>query len=150
MSSGNRGHDDEVVQGPSAEFAECNDEAAAGDWGLFQRRCTFVAGNALIDERDRAALKRRFCLAYLGHRAQAHGGVYMGARPSVFTPVYVERMAADNTSRRFARYPWLERLIELLQQLDQDQYTSAPQPGRVAVSLKRQQLHVVTNTQTLS
>lgn len=149
MSSGNRGHDDEMAQAPPAEFSECDDAAAAGDWGLFQRRCAFVAGNALIDARDRVALKRRFCLAYLGHRAQAHGGVYMGARPSVFTPAYVERMAADNASQRFSRYPWLERLIGLLQQLDQDQYVNAPQQGRVTPGPKRQ-LHVVTNTQTLS
>ncbi len=128
---------------PSVDFPEFDDTAAAGDWGLFRRRCTFVDASPVIDLHDALTLKRRFSLAYLGNRAQAFGGVYMRARPSVFTPAFVERMAAENAEKRFTRYPWLQRLIDLLQQLDQDQYLNAPQATNLIAGQKRQHLHVV-------
>jgi hypothetical protein len=131
------------LQADSADFSEIDDERAAGDWGLFQRRCAFVDGSAIIDNHDAAVLKRRFCLAYLGQRAQALGGVYMRLRPSVFTPSFIENLAADNASKRFARYPWLERLIALLQQLDQDQYMTSSLQGNIMSSPRPQHLYVV-------
>lgn len=112
----------DLVADQQVDVAQFEDADAVGDWGLFLRRCKFVDTNPSIDMSESIKLKRCFCLAYLGTRAQAAGGVYMQSRPSVFTPAYVERFAAENTSKRFARYPWLERLIGLLQQLDHDQY----------------------------
>ena len=126
-----------------------DDAAAAGDWALFQRRCRFASASPIIDAALRTTLKRRFCLAYLGSRAQVHGGVYMRSRPSVFTPAYVERMAADNAARRFERYPWLERLTALLQQLDQEQYQPAVQiSGATPLPRTRLRLHIVANNVT--
>ncbi len=70
----------------------------------------------------------------------------MRSRPSVFTPPYVERMANENASKRFKRYPWLERLIHLLQQLDQDQYQSTSQQANIVMHQKPpQRLQVVPN-----
>ena len=132
------------VCAPANEYPEIDDTAAVGDWHMFQHRCAFVDASPIISVSDAIALKRRFGLAYLGGRAQACGGVYMRARPSVFTPPFVEKLASANAVARFARYPWLERLIDLLQQLDQDQYRSDSQSGNVSVSQRpRQRLHVV-------
>ncbi len=135
-----------LLEKPAVDFAQFDDADAAGDWGLFLRRCKFVDGNPIIETSESMVLKQRFCLAYLGNRAQALGGVYMRARPSVFTPAYVERLAAENAKKRFARYPWLERLIDLLQQLDHDQYVDPSQPASPAVNQQLQQrLRLVPN-----
>lgn len=136
---------DPVKKAP--EVPEFDDDAAAGDWGLYQRRCAFVEASPIIDAADTIALKRRFGLAYLGGRAQLHGGVYLRTRPSVFTPAFIDQLAQQNCSKRFARYPWLERLLQLWQQLDQDQYLSTPIQGTITLPPKRRQrLQVVPNT----
>lgn len=136
----------EQVAKPAVDLTQFDDADAAGDWGLFLRRCRFVDGNPVIETSESIALKQRFCLAYLGNRAQALGGVYMRSRPSVFTPAFVERLAAENASKRFKRYPWLERLIDLLQQLDHDQYVDPSQPDCVVVDQRRpQRLRLVPN-----
>lgn len=139
-------NNEDPVQDAAVDFSEIDDESAAGDWGLYQRRCAFVGGSPVIDNHDAVALKRRFCLAYLGQRAQALGGVYMRLRPSVFTPTFIEKLAAENATKRFTRYPWLERLIALLQQLDQDQYMSSPQQGNIVSTSRAHHLYVVPTT----
>ena len=127
-----------------AACAAFDDAAAVGDWHMFCHRCAFVDASPVIGTSDAITLKRRFGLAYLGGRAQACGGVYMRARPSVFTPSFVEKLASANAATRFARYPWLERLIDLLQQLDQDQYLDEPKVNKVPVGQRpRQRLYVV-------
>ena len=126
------------------EVPGVDDAAAAGDWGLFRRRCGYIDANKEIDRESAISLKRRFGLAYLGRRAQLLGGVYMRTRPSVFTPAFVERMAAENAGRRFKRYPWLEKLVQLQQQLDQDQYrTLMQEEAPPAGPGLRRHLHVV-------
>ena len=128
----------------NAADPEFDDTTAAGDWYMFRHRCAFVDASPIISISDTISLKRRFCLAYLGGRAQASGGVYMRSRPSVFTPAFVEKLANSNAKTRFSRYPWLERLINLLQQLDQDQYLGESQGSSLLVGQKpRQRLHVV-------
>ena len=124
------------------EVPDFDDDAAAGDWGLFLRRCSYISANQGIDGAAALALRRRFGLAYLGGRAQMQGGVYMRARPSVFTPLFVEKIAADNARRRYKRYPWLEKLIQLQQQLDQDQYRTLSPETTIAPGIRRH-LHMV-------
>lgn len=136
----------ELVAEQAVDTTPFDDADAAGDWGLFLRRCKFIDSNSMVDTQESIKLKQRVCLAYLGSRAQAAGGVFMRARPSVFTPAYVERLAAGNAGRRFARYPWLERLTELLQQIDQDQYADSSQPACVVVNEQlHQRLRLVPN-----
>ena len=131
---------------PAAELPEFEDHAAAGDWGLYLRRCMFIAANPAVTPAEAAVLKRRVALAYLGRRAQLHGGVYLRSRPSVFTPALIEKLAEDNSRLRYQRYPWLERLTQLLQQLDQDQYAAdAPTSHAAKLSRPRQKLQVVPN-----
>lgn len=120
-----------------------DDTAAAGDWALFRSRCAFVDTNGQIDVPSVLALKQRFALAYLGARAQARGGVYMRSHPSVFNTACVEKLGRDNAAARFARYPWLERLLALLQELDQDQYAASPMGNIASLGKQRHRLHVV-------
>ncbi len=122
-----------------------DDGAAAGDWGLFQRRRLYIDANQGSDAANTIILKRRFCLTYLGKRAQLQGGVYLRAKPSVFTPGFVERMAAENAGNRYKRYPWLEKLIQLQQQLDQDQYRTLAQESTILPGARRH-LHMVPTT----
>ena len=130
----------------SLDAGQFDDAEAAGDWGLFLQRCRCIETDPLIKTSESIRLKQRVCLAYLGSRAQASGGVYMRARPSVFTAAYVERLTADNASKRFGRYPWLERLIELLHQLDHDQYVGVTEHARLVVNpLLHQRLRLVPN-----
>lgn len=131
---------------PQAELPEFDDHAAAGDWGLYLRRCIFIAANPTVKSEDAAVLKRRVALAYLGRRAQVHGGVYLRSRPSVFTPALIEKLSEENSRLRYQRYPWLERLTQLLQQLDQDQYAAdAPTSSAAKLPRPRQKLQVVPN-----
>lgn len=124
---------------------DADDGTAAGDWGLFLRRRSYIEANQGIDAASAIRLKRRFSLAYLGNRAQVQGGVYLRAKPSVFTPAFVERMAADNAGSRYKRYPWLEKLIQLQQQLDQDQYRTLSLESTIMPGARRH-LHMVPTT----
>lgn len=133
-----------VRKSPGAEHPEFNDAAAAGDWGNYRRRCLFIDRSKSMDQSAALDLKRRFARAYLGMRAQAAGGVYMRTRASVLTPAYLEELAGKNMTARFARYPWLERLIQLLLQLEQDQYSYQSEPASMeATTRPRQRLQVV-------
>ena len=126
------------------EFPAVDDSAAAGDWALFRRRCKFIESNSSLDAGYALALKQRFALAYLANRAQVAKGVYLRLRPSVFSPVFIEQLAQDNMKARYARYPWLERLTQLLQQLDSDQYSAdAQHASMVATPRPRPALRVV-------
>ena len=140
--------EDATKSGATQPFdaAHFENAEAAGDWGLFLHRCKCIEADPLIETSQSIKLKQRVCLAYLGSRAQAAGGVYMRARPSVFTAAYVERLTADNANKRFGRYPWLERLIDLLQQLDHDQYIGSTEHARLVVNpLLHQRLRLVPN-----
>lgn len=137
MSTFSHECDADPAQQSPADIPEFDDAAAAGDWDLFRRRCRFVEASTIISTQDALGLKQRFALAYMGTRAQAAGGVYMRLRPSVFTPAFIEQLSSDNSAARFARYPWLERLLHLLQQLDQDQYANAAPHGNIVSFVRR-------------
>ncbi len=131
---------------PPVESPQFDDDTAAGDWGLYGRRCAFIVANPAMTAVDATRLKRRFALAYLGQRAQLRGGVYLRSRPSVFTATLIDQLAEENTRARYARYPWLERLMQLLQQLDQDQYAADSHGGNLIQHARpRQKLQIVPN-----
>ncbi len=91
------------------------------DWRAYLSACRAIAENAELDMREILARKRACALAYLGKRAQNQGGVYSKTRVRILTPEFVQLMAKSNTSQRFKRYPWLERLLALLDEMDQVQ-----------------------------
>ena len=93
----------------------------ARDWRAYLIACREITKNAELDKREILVHKRACALAYLGKRAQNEGGVYSKARVRILTPEFVQLMAKSNTAQRFKRYPWLERLLTLLDEIDQVQ-----------------------------
>jgi hypothetical protein len=115
------------VQEISTEFFM--PENREGDWAAYLDR---------ISDRNRTtyfshapselfAYKRQCAFAYLGKRAQLHGGVCTKA-PRVLTPELVAELEKANLAKRYARYPWLEKLITLMAEIEsiQDQQSSTP------------------------
>lgn len=67
------------------------------------------------------AYKRACALAYLGRRAQLHGGVCSTRHPHIMTPQLIAELEAGNRAVRHARYPWLRALMNLLAEIEQIQ-----------------------------
>jgi hypothetical protein len=91
------------------------------DWRAYLHACREISQSAAIDKRKMMELKRACALAYLGKRAQNEGGVYSKTRVRILTPEFVQLIARSNTTLRFKRYPWLERMLALLDEIDQVQ-----------------------------
>ncbi len=105
------------------------------DWRAYVTACREIAETAGRDRRELLTLKRACALAYLGKRAQNEGGVYSKTRVRILTPEFVQLMSKSNTAQRFKRYPWLERLLVLLDEIDQVQDQIALKGSKV-LSLK--------------
>jgi hypothetical protein len=67
------------------------------------------------------AYKRQCAMAYLGKRAQIHGGVYSRTQPRTLTPQFIADLEARNKAQRYQRYPWLEKLQNLLAEIERIQ-----------------------------
>ena len=92
-------------------------ENAEGDWQAYVSACAKI--NATIEARAEALSSKRACaLAYLGRRAQRHGAVYSKSRPRILTSQTIASLEASNRTQRFKRYPWLERLLTLLAEIE--------------------------------
>lgn len=103
-------------------------EIREGDWKTYQQYCANNSGNKHLANSYGGALgyKRACALAYLGRRAQFHGGVCSKTHPSILTPQFVADLEASNKAKRYARYPWMEALLNLLTEIEriQDQITN--------------------------
>lgn len=108
-----------------------DDASAAGDWNVFKRRCAFLDATRVLASQQGIDAKRHYALAYLGQRAQLHGGVYRAARPTVFTDVVVAALNKRNNAARFTRYPWLAQIMALLAALDDAQYNMMDKEANV-------------------
>lgn len=108
-----------------------DDATAAGDWGIFKRRCAFLDATPVLAVQQNIDAKRHYALAYLGHRAQLHGGVFRPNKPTVFTETVVAALGKRNTAARNARYPWLAQMMALIAALDDAQYNLAGKDGNV-------------------
>ncbi|MES2831756.1 MAG: hypothetical protein V4695_07170 [Pseudomonadota bacterium] len=129
------------VRRQTSDSVKIDDVAAVGDWTLYRRRCAYVNASTTIDLEVAQALKRRFCLAYLGNRAQKAGGTYMTPGASVFTPKFVERMARQNAQERAATHPALAALVAQL--LADEQSRAAPrQKNLLGLGQERQSFHL--------
>jgi|GEM_PF-2171575 hypothetical protein len=90
---------------------------AEGDWQAYVSACDRV--NAALEGRAEILSSKRACaLAYLGRRAQRQGAVYSKSRPRVLTSQAIASLEAANRTQRFKRYPWLERLLTLLAEIE--------------------------------
>lgn len=132
------------IRRQSTVSVKIDDAAAVADWVLFRRRCAYLDATTTIDQDVAHALKRRFCLAYLGTRAQTAGGMYVTPCASVFTANFVERIARQNAQDRSAAYPWLAALMA---QLVADEQSQAAPRQRNLLGLGRERqvphLHLV-------
>ena len=72
------------------------------------------------------AYKRACAMAYLGKRAQLHGGVCSTLHPHIMTPQFIADLETSNRTIRYSRYPWLRSLMNLLEEIEriQDQISS--------------------------
>lgn len=94
-----------------------------GDWKSYLQHLAKYNGNPALADRygDRNAYQRACALAYLGRRAQVHGGVYSTRHPHIMTPQYLADLEASNKATRYTRYPWLRALMTLLAEIEQIQ-----------------------------
>jgi hypothetical protein len=104
-------------------------DVAEGDWIAYKRWTALEApesGIALKRYENKVEYLRTCALAYLGRRAQLHGGVCSRTQPRVLTSVFIAKLEGSNRAERFRRYPWLETLLNLLAEIDrlQDEVAS--------------------------
>jgi hypothetical protein len=104
-------------------------DVAEGDWVAYKcwkaletPECTVV----LKSYGSKVSYLRACALAYLGRRAQLHGGVCSRTQPRVLTSAFIAKLEGTNRTERFRRYPWLETLLNLLAEIDrlQDEVAS--------------------------
>jgi hypothetical protein len=98
-------------------------EIREGDWKAYQYYITKAKADQEMEDRygGIAAYKRMLALAYLGKRAQLHGGVCSTRHPHIMTPQFVADLEASNKTVRYARYPWLKAMMNLLAEIEQIQ-----------------------------
>jgi hypothetical protein len=97
-------------------------EIQEGDWGSYKHHRAQLGGRDLLPRNENLALYRRQCaLAYLGKRAQFHGGVCNKVQPRILTPRFIMELDATNRNQRFTRYPWLEKLTDLIDEIEREQ-----------------------------
>ncbi|NEX60307.1 hypothetical protein [Noviherbaspirillum galbum] len=103
-------------------------EIREGDWRAYRQHVgRFKENKALAERFDNALAYKRACaLAYLGRRAQLHGGVCSTRHPHIMTPQLIADLESSNRAIRYARYPWLRALMNLLQEIEQIQDQISP------------------------
>lgn len=98
-------------------------EIREGDWKAYLQsiaRCN--DDKAIIDRYGSVMAYKRACaMAYLGKRAQLHGGVCSSRHPHIMTPQLIADLESTNRTIRYARYPWLRSLMNLLAEIEQIQ-----------------------------
>jgi hypothetical protein len=99
-------------------------DVSEGDWVAYQRWIALETPESRIALKSYAsnvAYLRAGALAYLGRRAQLHGGACSRTQPRVLTSTFIAKLEAANRTERFRRYPWLETLINLLAEINRIQ-----------------------------
>lgn len=98
-------------------------EIREGDWKTFLQCVSRCKTEKSVVERYGSALeyKRACAMAYLGKRAQLHGGVCSTRHPHIMTPQFIADLEITNRAIRYARYPWLKSLMNLLGEIEQIQ-----------------------------
>lgn len=103
-------------------------EIREGDWKAYLQSIARCKDDKRLIERygSIADYKRACALAYLGRRAQLHGGVCSSRHPHIMTPQLIAELETTNRSIRYARYPWLRSLMNLLAEIEmiQDQISA--------------------------
>jgi hypothetical protein len=117
-------------ENPASEPSSSADaiEIREGDWEAYLRCVGRYRQDKAMAERYASVhdYKRACALAYLGRRAQLHGGVCSTRHPHIMTPQLIADLEMTNRSVRYARYPWLRSLMNLLQEIEQIQDQISP------------------------
>ena len=92
-----------------------------GDWTAYLSASSNIEASAPDLINDPLTAKRQLALTYLGKRAQAEGAVYSRSESRVLTPQLQQKLATTNQQVRYQRYPWLERLMSLLNEIENAQ-----------------------------
>ena len=99
-----------------------------GDWNAYLGQIAGRRGKTSLPEDPLELLtyKRQCALAYMGKRAQFHGGVCSKTTPRILTPQMISELGDANRTKRYDRYPWIERLLNLMAEIEliQDQSNS--------------------------
>ena len=127
--------------GANMETRACSTEPAAigdaqslnlgireGDWIAYKQKLVdarYQNQTTLDSYGGIVSYKRRCALAYLGRRAQLHGGVCSRTQPRILTSAFLAKLEDVNRSQRFSRYPWLEHLLNLLAEIERVQDEAA-------------------------
>jgi hypothetical protein len=98
-------------------------EIREGDWKAYLQCVARCKEDKSIAERygSMAEYKRACALAYLGKRAQLHGGVCSTRHPHIMTQQFIDGLETSNRTIRYSRYPWLRALMNLLAEIEQIQ-----------------------------
>jgi hypothetical protein len=98
-------------------------EIREGDWNAYMHFIARCSEDKSLAERygNVVAYKRACALAYLGRRAQLHGGVCSTRHPHIMTAQFIAELEANNRTARHVRYPWLLALMKLLAEIEQIQ-----------------------------
>ncbi|MBK4736776.1 hypothetical protein [Noviherbaspirillum pedocola] len=95
-----------------------------GDWVAYRQHLLEAANQSprvLNAYGGLLPYKRAGALAYLGRRAQLHGGVCSRIQPRILTSIFVAELGVANETQRFMRYPWLKTLLSLLAEMEKIQ-----------------------------
>jgi len=99
-----------------------------GDWANYLRQLADVRANPQLaqDAEGFTSYKRQCALAYLGKRAQLRGGV-CSKKPRILNAEMMRELGERNRAKRYARYPWLEKLLRLMAEIEliQEQASSS-------------------------
>ena len=98
-------------------------EIREGDWKTYLECVARYGKDDSLAARygSLAEYKRACAMAYLGRRAQLHGGVCSTRHPHIMTAQFILDLEANNRTTRFTRYPWLRALMHLLGEIEQIQ-----------------------------
>lgn len=97
-----------------------------GDWQVYLDRINgrHSGTQEFSDTRALTEYKQQCAFDYLGRRAQKYGGI-CSKKPRIFSPEFVARLEESNRSKRFGRYPWIEKLLKLMAEIEKIQEESA-------------------------
>lgn len=101
-----------------------------GDWQAYLARIadTHSGTRAYPDTEALIAFKRQCAFDYLGKRAQKQGGV-CSKKPRILSAEVIARLEESNRTNRYARYPWIEKLLKLMAEIERLQEENAGAPN---------------------
>lgn len=105
-----------------------------GDWQAYLARTVDMYSDTheFSDLAILAEYKRQCAFDYLGKRAQKQGGV-CSKKPRILTAEVVARLEESNRTKRYARYPWIEKLLKLMAEIERLQEENAGSPNVFAL-----------------